>query len=572
MTTAAQPTPTTALPAVRFFRARAQNLTRHRGAATITGVLAGGAVLAALLFLTRAERAALRRIPPPADTAALASSAARVRRALLRADSMLVLAPPPGAPRMVRRVPAPAVLATALPPVALPGDSTTRGPTASDVAAGGVTAPAPAIASAPDPAAAARAEALLPSLTANLSRAQNAPLASSWRALASDPALAGDARVRVLADSLAAAERERDEYDAVGGVDPIYLELSSRVSSIGRAIERAASARREALVALAAGSPVTLAGPSAAELAAQRAADSLRHLRARTSRDSVARRLAAITRALEDERSRALRRDSLLARAERRVGALAPPTAMLAGSLVVGVGIALLVALVLELRRPRLADASEATAIAALPVLLQIRPDDARDVEALGSAFAQFVFEVEPQLRAARALVLVGDDAMLALRTAARVAERAAYDGRRVHVAAPRAGQAILTARTRRGTPSGMPSVQVEPARLQSMQWADVEPARAASDDVLRIRAGTPLELQRALAAEPPESVVVLVARVGETRAAWLEAARRDVTLAHGRPPAGVILWDAGVDEDDPLADQVLAALARADERRLVPR
>ena len=67
-------------------------------------------------------------------------------------------------------------------------------------------------------------------------------------------------------------------------------------------------------------------------------------------------------------------------------------------------------------------------------------------------------------------------------------------------------------------------------------------------------------------------AALVLVARVGGTTARWLEEARRAVTVAHGRPPAGVILWDAEADGDDPLADQVTAALARADERRLVPR
>jgi hypothetical protein len=33
-----------------------------------------------------------------------------------------------------------------------------------------------------------------------------------------------------------------------------------------------------------------------------------------------------------------------------------------------------------------------------------------------------------------------------------------------------------------------------------------------------------------------------------------------------------VILWQAEADGEDPLAEQVTAALARADERRLVPR
>jgi hypothetical protein len=558
------PTPTTALPAVRFFRARARNLARHRLSATIAGFLAGGTVLGALLYMTRAERAALGRIPPAVDTTALAASAGRVRTALLRADSALLAAPPPGA-AVRRSVPRPAPsFADAAPAGAAPMPA----PATGDSGAVSPVAPAGPIAGIDTLAAQVAA------LTAGLVRAQNAPLASSWRALASDPALAGDPRARALADSLAAAERARDEYDAVGGVDPIYLELSSRVTATGRAIERLAFERRDALAAAMTGGVVADAGlgPSPAELAARRAADSLRHARARTSRDSVAYRLAAVSRALEDERSRALARDSVQRRAERRVGALAPPSAMLAASAVVGFGVALLVALGLELRRPRVADAGEAATIAGLPVLLVLEPGDARTEEALRSAFAQFAFEVGTSLLRTRALVLVGDDAALALRTAARVAERAAYDGRRVHLAAPRAGQAVMTARPRRATPSRLPALQVEPARLARAEWADVEPVAAVAPDVLRIRAGTMVELQRAIAAESPDAVVVLVARVGETSADWLAQARRDVTVAHGRPPAGVILWESDVEDDDTLAEQVAAALERADERRLVPR
>lgn len=552
---------------MRFFRARAHNLARHRLAATVVGFLAGGAVLGALLYMTRAERAALGRIPPAIDTTALAASAGRVRTALLRADSALLAAPPPGA--VVRR--------TVSRPVPTVADSSADGtPAPSSVAAPVTGGDGAAVGTSLAPAARVAGidtlAARVASLTAGLVRAQNAPLASSWRALANDPALAGDPRARTLADSLAAAERARDEYDAVGGVDPIYLDLSSRVTATGRAIERLALERRDALAAAMRGVVVEAAGPTLAELAARRTADSLRHARARTSRDSVARRLAAVSRALEDERGRALARDSLQRRAERRVGALAPPSAMLAASVVVGIGVALLVALALELRRPRVADAGEAATIAGLPVLLVVEEADARTEEALRSAFAQFAFEVGASLLRTRALALVGDDATLALRTAARVAERAAYDGRRVHLAAPRAGQAVMTARPRRATPSRLPAVQVEPARLARAEWADVEPVAAVAPDVLRIRAGTLLELQRALAAEAPDAVVVLVARVGQTSADWLAQARRDVTLTHGRPPAGVILWEADVEDDDTLAEQVAAALERADERRLVPR
>jgi hypothetical protein len=77
-----------------------------------------------------------------------------------------------------------------------------------------------------------------------LARAENAPLLGSYRALAEAPALRNNAGVRQLLDSLVEIERERESYNAVGGVDPVFVALTARANELGRAIEAAAVARR----------------------------------------------------------------------------------------------------------------------------------------------------------------------------------------------------------------------------------------------------------------------------------------------------------------------------------------
>ena len=70
-----------------------------------------------------------------------------------------------------------------------------------------------------------------------LTRAEQAPLPSSYKALAELPELRGDPRVHSLVDSLSEIEREREGFGAVGGVDPIFVALTSRANEIGRAIQ-----------------------------------------------------------------------------------------------------------------------------------------------------------------------------------------------------------------------------------------------------------------------------------------------------------------------------------------------
>jgi hypothetical protein len=270
--------------AAMWMAGRARNLAHRGGLMLGVGSATFAIAFALLLWFTRTERTALLRVPLAIDTLSLARRVVSTSLQRARADSMLADVPVP------RRAVARAPLVIARSPAA---DSV-----ADSTAASGAVVPATASAPAalPDSLRLAVAE-----LTLRLERAQNAPLASSWRALAADPLLQRDVRVRALADSLADAERERNEYDAVGGVDPIYLELSSRVTGYGRAIEQAAVAQRAALLrGLNGGGTVYASGPSAAELARRFAAESVSYAAAVAQRDQAQRladsALAALAR------------------------------------------------------------------------------------------------------------------------------------------------------------------------------------------------------------------------------------------------------------------------------------
>src|SRR5438105_10210670 len=84
----------------------------------------------------------------------------------------------------------------------------------------------------------------LATLNRLIDRAENAPLPTSYRALAASPTVAADPRVRVLLDSLAEVEQNRDAFGAVGSVDPVYLSLTSRATAIGREIKAIADVKR----------------------------------------------------------------------------------------------------------------------------------------------------------------------------------------------------------------------------------------------------------------------------------------------------------------------------------------
>ena len=540
---------------------RARNLVHRSGVLASVGGVTFAIAFGLLLWFTRAERAALQRVPAPVDTVDLARKASSMRRLQFRADSILAEVSPPRryALRVARVIDTTARLAAA-DSASMPDSSSTP-----------ATATAPAVATDSTPVSQSIPDSVriaVAALSSRLQRAQNAPLAASWRSLASDPLLQQDAHVRALADSLAEAERARNEYDAVGGVDPIYLELSSRVTAFGRSIERIALSRIAVLLQpTVAGEPLVAqrTGPSAEELARRFVADSARYVTARARRDAAARVADSVAAQLTVIRTQALQRDSARARAQRRVDALAPPLAMVSASAAAAIGLALLVTILLEVRAPRLADDREVATQARVPVLLSIRPSDATTPDALTSAFSQLVFDLEPALEGTRTLIVVSDDPELASRTAARLGERLGYDGRSVRIVSARQGTARMTTRTRRRiTPTATQAVLVQPERSQGVAWTGEFFLDVVADETITVRAGTIDDVRTALAAGPHESQVLLVVRIGSTPTAWLSHVRVELHKTRGTAALGVVIWAPDIEDTDPIKFALDTALQRA--------
>ena len=188
-------------------------------------------------------------------------------------------------------------------------------------------------------------------LATMLTRAEQAPLLSSYKALAGLPELRGDRRVRALLDTLAEVEREREGFGAVGGVDPIFVALTSRASEIGRAIQAIATQRRNALEA-------QLATVASAEppIAAEPAIDPATYV---ASLDSIRRAVQQHDKELTRRRESSRSMDLAEERARERANAVAPPLALLASAFVLSWVIGFGVAFVGELKKPRVSHASE---------------------------------------------------------------------------------------------------------------------------------------------------------------------------------------------------------------------
>jgi Mrp family chromosome partitioning ATPase len=184
-----------------------------------------------------------------------------------------------------------------------------------------------------------------------VSRAEQAPLPSSYKALAELPELRADSRIRALVDSLSEIEREREGFGAVGGVDPIFVALTSRANEIGRAIQAIANDRLKAMRAelepSTAPAPAVVMTP-AVDTASRVAERDSAQLAMSQANDSLI-RLRQIAHELDLEETRA----------RERASAVAPPLAFLASAFVLSAVIGFATALIGELRRPRVTDANE---------------------------------------------------------------------------------------------------------------------------------------------------------------------------------------------------------------------
>lgn len=270
-----------------------------------------------------------------------------------------------------------------------------------------------------------------------IDRAENAPLPSSYRALAQAPSLASDAAVRALLDSLLDIERERDAFGAVGGVDPVYVALTSRATAVGRSIQEIAEARRTV-----ARQQLALLRPAAApRIATQAQADTATIVAQKVASQ---RAYVAAIRDLAQIKVTIERIDTESARARNLANVGAPPLAMLAAALVLALALGFSTSFAFELNRPTVADAREAEQVTGVRVLSVIQPEVAmaersrRQADESGPPLIDVVSEgyrrLYLHLAATEANVpivtVAGDDAGIVSTVASNIAAAAAYEAR----------------------------------------------------------------------------------------------------------------------------------------------
>ena len=199
-----------------------------------------------------------------------------------------------------------------------------------------------------------------------LERVENSPLPQSYRALGETPSLRSDPQVRTLLDSLADVEREREDFGAGGGVDPIFVALTARATAIGRSIGVIAEARQSVLR-----DSIARFRPAAPIAPVVVAVDTLGPLRRRdialAVRDSA-------REALTSARNANTLTDRQLREARAQANILAPPIAILTAALVLGGMVGFAIALLIELANPRVSDLQEAERVTGARALAVIRP------------------------------------------------------------------------------------------------------------------------------------------------------------------------------------------------------
>jgi len=277
----------------------------------------------------------------------------------------------------------------------------------------------------------------LSTLNRLIDRAENAPLPTSYRALAASPAVASDPKVRVLLDSLAEIERDRNAFGAVGTVDPVYLSLTSRANAIGRQIQAIADAKRGEIrgkLALIRPTPAPVVKPlitvDTTKLVAQHAA-------AQRNYATAAAQLGQI-----NQKNARIDRESAHARELANVGA--PPWAMLAAAVVLALAVGFAASFGTELKRPHIADPREAEQISGARVLTVIKPPEVvversrrqADVEApplidvVSESYRTLYLHIASVEASVPIVTITGDDPGIVATVAANLAASAAYEAR----------------------------------------------------------------------------------------------------------------------------------------------
>jgi tyrosine-protein kinase Etk/Wzc len=420
-------------------------------------------------------------------------------------------------------------------------------------------------------------------LDALLTRVENAPMSATYRALGEAPQLAGSSRAKVLLDSLADVERDRDAY-ARGGSDPVYMALSSRANDIGHAIQALGQARRDTLRDQIA----RLNAPPTRQMVTRAPiADPVAWIAERDSAQSL---VGQATAALSDARQHAEDYDRAVARAKQNAALDTSVVAMLGAALVIGVVLGFGSAFVREVRHPRVGDEHELERVTGARVLATIRPNrrtpdrDRRSADRLapryfdpGAAGYQLTYLHVARAGASRImLTITGPDPSIAAVVATNIAAIAAEEARSTIIidtdsrTAPVA--AVLRARAepglvdvldgKTGWAEATSQAMAGRDRMVEVMPSGVAPANGDAAAVCRLfeREVTRLArryeaiiiaaaLEHAIGGLPaalPISDAVVCARIGHTRIADVQAALEGVRDAGGAT-VGIVLWDAAL-------------------------
>ncbi|HUQ20026.1 MAG TPA: hypothetical protein VM099_10475 [Gemmatimonadaceae bacterium] len=269
-----------------------------------------------------------------------------------------------------------------------------------------------------------------------IERADNAPLPVSYRALGSTPTMASDPSVRVLLDSLAAIEQERDAFGAVGGVDPVFVALTSRATAIGREIQAIAESKRAT-----ARSQLAVLRPVAPVVTTQAQVDTMKFI---AQRQQAQRQYASASQTLTQIRATDDRIDREASRARDLANVGAPPLAMLGAAIVLALSLGFAVAFIMELQSPRVADAREAEQVTAARVLTVVKPAEVvaertrrqADLEApplidlVSESYRRLYLHLAATEANVPIVTIAGDDAAIVGTVASNLAAAAAYEAR----------------------------------------------------------------------------------------------------------------------------------------------
>jgi Mrp family chromosome partitioning ATPase len=418
-------------------------------------------------------------------------------------------------------------------------------------------------------------------LTRLLTRADNAPLLGSFRALAEAPQMRGDARVKLLLDSLVEIERERESFNAVGGVDPVFVALTARANELGRSIQSLAETRRSAVQ----GELKTLAPASPAAMTAI-ASRPLPDTMARIAKRDTARMIAGVVATrLGRERTELQRLDSLEGRARDLANVGASPPAMLAAALVFGAMLGFGIALMDEVRRPRIADPYEierATGVRVLGVIRPLPPSPERgrresDRNAPpyldpGADGHQLIYLTIATAGANVVMLTVtGDNPSVSAVVAVNFAAIAAKEARATLLVDTDAADTVESVLRLPPTPGVAGLVEgkvswpeaIRPARIGRDRTIDVVPSGRGMPPMPELNAllerdiarlarrydaivfvSSPDQVAQGLPAALPIPDVVFCVRTGQTPIAELKKSIEEIERAGGRM-RGIVLWNA---------------------------